>query len=87
MTKAPKKPDSRAKALAGMTKAELIKTVKALDRKQTALLNQLAKLETQEASRVVDTFPPAPEPKDTAGSATGRMPWYNMLPNPYEGGE
>ncbi len=39
---APKKPDSRAKALAGMTKAELVKTIKALDRRQTTLLNKAA---------------------------------------------
>lgn len=44
MTKAPKTPDSRAKALAGMTKAELIKTIKSLDKRQTALLNQVARL-------------------------------------------
>lgn len=44
MSKAPKQENTRAKALAGMTKAELIKTVKALDRRQTALLNELARL-------------------------------------------
>lgn len=44
MTKAPKKPDSRAKALAGMNKAELIKTIKQLDTRQTKLLNEIAQL-------------------------------------------
>lgn len=56
MSKAPKKDDSRAKALAGMTKAELIKTVKALDRKQTQLLNQLAKA-NEPTQYEVDTHP------------------------------
>lgn len=41
MTKAPKKGDTRAKALAAMTKPELIKTIKALDARQTKLLNEL----------------------------------------------
>jgi hypothetical protein len=44
MTKAVAKPDSRAKALAGMTKAELVKTIKSLDKRQTTLLNKLADL-------------------------------------------
>lgn len=42
MTKAPKKPDSRAKALAGMNRAELIRTVKGLDKRVTKLLNEIA---------------------------------------------
>ncbi len=33
----------RAEALARMTKAELVKTIHALDKKQTQLLNELAK--------------------------------------------
>jgi hypothetical protein len=37
--------DPRNEALARMTKAELVKTVKKLDAKQTQLLNRIAKLE------------------------------------------
>lgn len=46
MTKAPKKDDTRAKALAAMTKPELLKTIKALDKRQTALLNEISSLKT-----------------------------------------
>lgn len=79
MTKAPKRTDSRAKALAGMTKAELVKTIRALDRKQTQLLNRIAKLETQpmldrQSAAFMEATQPAP-----------RMPWE--MPNPFEGGE
>lgn len=34
--------ETRAKALAGMTKAELVKTIKALDKRMTKLLNELS---------------------------------------------
>lgn len=37
-----KQSDSRATALAGMNKTELIRTIKALDKRQTKLLNELA---------------------------------------------
>lgn len=40
-----KKQDTRAQALAAMTKAELVKTIKTLDRRQTSLLNRIEKLE------------------------------------------
>lgn len=57
MTKAPKPADSRAKALQAMNKGELIKTIKALDRKQTTLLNRIAMLEGRinETSSVLHT--------------------------------
>lgn len=42
----------RAAALAAMTKAELLKTIKALDAKQTKLLNRIAQLEGVQASAV-----------------------------------
>ena len=50
MTKVPRKPDSRAKALAAMTKAELIKTIRQLDTRQTKLLNEIATLTGRVAS-------------------------------------
>lgn len=83
MTKAPKKTDSRAKALAGMTKPELVKTIKALDRKQTTLLNRIAHLENQ----LGNAFNNAREPTQPAYEkpTPAKMPW-DCLPNPYEGG-
>lgn len=59
MTKAPKKSDSRAKALAGMTKAELVRTVKQLDKRQTALLNEIAALKATAALCIDEGCPQA----------------------------
>lgn len=79
MTKAPKKPDSRAKALAGMTKAELVRTVKQLDARQTKLLNEIA---TLKASAVY-----SPELLAAAGVVAGRLsPISKELPSTDFGG-
>lgn len=66
MTKTPKQADSRAKALAGMNKAELIKTIKALDRKQTQLLNELAQVKRTLAAA---EEPYTPDPYSHAGNS------------------
>ncbi len=57
----------RAEALARMTKAELVKTIHALDKRQTQLLNRVAELEA-------DHMPerPANEPHRTEVPA---FPW------------
>lgn len=46
-----KKPTAAKPNFASFTKAELIRTIKTLDRRQTQLLNQIAKLETVIANR------------------------------------
>jgi hypothetical protein len=62
----------RAEALARMTKAELVKTILALDKRQTQLLNELAfekeKLEATQAvagglMKIAQDKPPKPDPK------------------------
>lgn len=52
------------------TKAELIRTIKTLHRRQTTLLNQIAKLERIAASRSALVQ----EPKDAAGAVADRLP-------------
>jgi hypothetical protein len=62
-----------------LSKAELIRTVKQLDKRQTKLLNRIAELErTPPDSRNV-TGPSLPPP---------RFPWESAstLPNPFNGG-
>lgn len=88
MTKTPKKPDSRAKALAAMTKAELVKTIKALDRRQTQLLNEIDRLKRVLRAAEEPYTPAQPAPDDgylpddgrhrgagVAGPAYTRFPW------------
>lgn len=56
------------------TKAELIRTIKALDRRQTTLLNQIAKLQA------------APVGLSTRAIASDVFPWStgSKLANPFE---
>lgn len=72
----PKKPDSRAKALAGMTKAELVKTVKQLDARQTKLLNQIAELQANQPVPAA----PANAPMDLSPREISEA-----LPNAFDG--
>lgn len=72
-----KKPEGKAN-WSSFTKAELIRTIKALDRRQTQLLNTIANLEAQVkiADVAKDLRNDAPKPA---------FPWASALPNPYEG--
>lgn len=55
MTKKPK--DAKTVRWGDFTKAELIRTIRSLDRRQTTLLNQIAKLEAGKAA-VAKTIDP-----------------------------
>lgn len=78
------------------TKAELIKTVKRLDARQTKLLNRIAELERPSAYEVAKAISNALRPEvtppasvDTFGNVVlSRPPWatdVDSLPNPFEG--
>lgn len=67
------------------TKAELIRTVKKLDKRQTALLNEIAKLKGQLEGKLPAPVTPEPMPVQ-------RFPWdkpqaqSTSLPNPFAPG-
>lgn len=69
----------RAEALARMTKAELIKTVKTLDARQVKLLNRIAALESKYDPVELQTGVVA------SGGQGQRFPWETAatLPNPF----
>lgn len=65
------------------TKAELIRTIKALDKRQTALLNQIAKLQRTAGE---STLSDVPASCGLASTSPPSFPWStgSKLANPFE---
>ncbi len=67
--------DPRNEALQRMTKAELVKTVKTLDKKQTTLLNRIAKLLADTKPRMPDSSEPVAANFADQDAVKSSFPW------------